>query len=145
MNNLRIKEIDSYKGDSDGFSRLYAAIWEKAVESEYRYQKQRLLLDTSENIFDVLLKYERDDRASLVKISRIVAERYGKSSCKLVDRLEKLIEQQHKALKVAVQNKTYEESLKWPHNKKHSKDPEFEKEYAKIKAAILAEFDKGGR
>ena len=38
----RIKNTKVYKGDTDGYMRLYAAIWEKAVEDELRHQMTRL-------------------------------------------------------------------------------------------------------
>jgi len=46
----RIKDIEGYKGNTDGYMRLYAAIWQKAVEDELRHQMARLLIDTSESL-----------------------------------------------------------------------------------------------
>ena len=48
MINKRISQIKNYKGNDDGFARLYVAIWGKAVEDELRHQMARLLIDTSE-------------------------------------------------------------------------------------------------
>lgn len=61
---MRIKDIEGYKGNDTGFARLYAAIWQKAVEDELEHQMARLLMDASERLFSALLKYDRQDRNS---------------------------------------------------------------------------------
>lgn len=135
MNNLRIKEIDSYKGDTDGFASLNNAIWSKAVDDEYRHQKARMLIDTSERVFSILLKYDKEDRNTFIKINRII----GATLCGLSKRLETMLDSSSNRIKKAVQNKIYRESLAWPNNKRN--DPEYEKEYTGIRNDILHSFD----
>ena len=145
MEPTRIKDTKNYKGNTDGFATLNAAIWAKAVECEYKYQKARMFLDTSEKIFNVLARYDKDSRNTFVKVERIVGKEYGLAGAKLAKRLELIIDEHGKQIKRAVQNKIYEESIKWPDSIKNKKDPEYEKEYAKIRDNILNSFDTGGR
>lgn len=83
---MRIKDIKDYKGDTDGYMRLYAAIWQKALEDELRHQMARLLMDTSERLFSALLKYDRQDRNTYAKVSRLVGLEYGTPGIKLAQK-----------------------------------------------------------
>ena len=135
---MRIKDIKGYKGDDTGFSRLYAAIWQKAVEDELRHQKVRLLIDTSEKLFSALLKYDKADRNTFTKVSRLVGLEYGTPGIKLVQKLETLIDESREAIKKAVQAKIYREAEDWPDNRR--KCPEYEKAYVQIRDNILDSF-----
>ncbi len=136
MDDKRISKIDGYKGNDDGFARLYAAIWKKALEDELRYQKVRLLIDTSERLFSGLLKYDITDRNSYTKVSRLVGLEYGMQGIKFAEEIEMLIEES--AIKKAVQAKVYREAEDWPDNKRRCS--EFEKTYVKIRDDILDAF-----
>lgn len=138
MINKRISQIKNYKGNDDGFARLYAAIWEKAVEDELRHQMTRLLMDTSESLFSALLKYDRQDRNTYTKVSRLVGLEYGTQGIKLVQKLEVLIGDSKEAVKKAVQAKIYREAEDWPDNRRRC--PEFEKAYAQIRDSVLEAF-----
>lgn len=70
----RIKNTKDYKGNDDGFARLCAAIWQKAVGDELKHQMAKLLMDTSESLFSALLKYDRQDRNTYSKVSRLVGD-----------------------------------------------------------------------
>jgi hypothetical protein len=137
---VRIKDIEGYKGNDAGFARLYAAIWEKAVEDELRHQMARLLMDTSESLFSVLLKYDRQDRDTYSKIGRIVSREYGAQGIKLVQELEVLIDDSKEAVKKAVQAKIYREAEAWPDNRRRC--PEFEKAYVQIRDNVLDSFSR---
>ena len=134
----RIKDIEGYKGNDIGFAKLYAAIWEKAVEDELRHQMTRLLMDTSERLFSRLLRYDKPDRNTYTKVSRLVGLEYGTQGIKLVQKLEVLIGDSKEAVKKAVQAKIYREAEDWPDNRR--KCPEFEKAYAQIRDSVLEAF-----
>jgi hypothetical protein len=135
---VRIKDIEGYKGNDDGFARLYAAIWAKAVEDELRHQMARLLMDTSESLFSALLKYDRPDRNTYAKVSRLVGLEYGAQGIKLAQKLEMLIDESREAVKKAVQAKIYREAEAWPDNRRRC--PEYEKAYAQIRDNVLDTF-----
>jgi hypothetical protein len=135
---MRIKDIKGYKGNDIGFAKLYAAIWQKAVEDELRHQMTRLLMDTSESLFSALLKYDRQDRNTYTKIGRIVSREYGAQGIRLVQELEVLIDDSKEAVKKAVQAKIYREAEAWPDNRRRC--PEFEKAYAQIRDSVLEAF-----
>jgi hypothetical protein len=132
---VRIKDIKGYKGNDIGFAKLYAAIWERAVEDEHRHQMARLLMDTSERLFSKLLKYDKPDRNTYTKVSRLVGLEYGTQGIKLVQELETLIDESKEAVKKAVQAKIYREAEAWPDNRRRC--PEFEKAYLRIRDNIL--------
>jgi len=134
----RIKDIEGYKGDTDGYIRLYAAIWAKAVEDELRHQMSRLLIDTSERLFSRLLRYDKPDRNTYAKVSRLVGLEYGAPGIQLMQQLEMLIDESREAIKKAVQAKIYREAEDWPENSR--KCPEFEKTYLQIRDDILDDF-----
>lgn len=138
MINKRISQIKNYKGDTDGYMRLYAAIWSKAVEDELRHQMTRLLMDTSESLFSALLKYDRPDRNTYAKVSRLVGLEYGVQGIKLAQKLEMLIDESREAIKKAVQAKIYQEAEAWPDNRRRC--PEYEKAYAQIRDSVLEAF-----
>jgi hypothetical protein len=135
---VRIKDIEGYKGNDTGFARLYAAIWERALEDELRHQMTRLLMDTSESLFSALLKYDRQDRNTYTKVSRLVGLEYGAPGIKLAQRLEMLIDESKETIKKAVQAKIYREAKDWPDNRR--KCPEFEKAYLQIRDNVLDSF-----
>ena len=135
---MRIKDIEGYKGDDTGFARLYAAIWERAVEDELRHQMARLLMDTSGRIFSALLKYDKDDRNTYTKVSRLVGLEYGTPGIQLVQQLEMLIDESREAVKKAVQAKIYREAEAWPDNRRRC--PEYEKAYVQIRDSVLDDF-----
>ena len=138
MINKRISQIKNYKGNDDGFARLYAAIWQKAVEDELRHQMARLLMDTSGRLFSALLKYDRQDRNTYAKVSRLVGLEYGAQGIRLVQELETLIDESRAAVKKAVQAKIYREAEAWPDNRRRC--PEFEKAYLQIRDNVLDSF-----
>lgn len=138
MDNRRIKNTKDYKGDTDGYMRLYVAIWQKALEDELRHQMARLLIDASERLFSRLLKYDKADRNTYTKVSRLVGLEYGTQGIKLVQELEVLIDESKEAVKKAVQAKIYREAEAWPDNRRRC--PEFEKAYAQIRDNILDTF-----
>lgn len=137
---VRIKDIEGYKGNDIGFAKLYAAIWKKAVEDELRHQMARLLIDTSERLFSRLLKYDRPDRNTYTKVSRLVGLEYGMQGLKLVQKLETIIGESKEAIKKAVQAKIYREAEDWPDNRR--KCPEFEKAYVQIRDNVLDSFSR---
>ena len=137
---MRIKDIEGYKGNDTGFARLYAAIWQKAVEDELRHQMARLLMDTSESLFSALLKYDRQDRNTYTKVSRLVGLEYGTQGLKLVQVLEVWIDESREAMKKAVQAKKYREAEAWPDNRR--KCPELEKAYLQIRDTVLDSFSR---
>src|SRR5690606_16808479 len=118
--------------------RLYAAIWGKAVEDELRHQMTRLLMDTSESLFSALLKYDKDDRNTYTKVSRLVGLEYGAPGIQLAQKLEMLIDESREAIKKAVQAKIYREAEDWPDNRRRC--PEFEKAYVRIRDNVLEAF-----
>jgi hypothetical protein len=138
MEHKRISEIENYKGNDDGFARLYAAIWSKAVEDELRRQMARLLIDASERLFSGLLKYDKTDRNTYAKVSRLVGLEYGVQGIKLAQKLETIIDESKEAIKKAVQAKIYKEAEAWPENKRRCS--EFEKAYLQIRDDILEAF-----
>jgi len=140
MINKRISQIKNYKGDDTGFARLYAAIWERAVEDEHRHQMARLLIDTSERLFSRLLKYDKADRNTYTKVSRLVVLEYGMQGIRLMQELGVLIDGQRGAIKKAVQAKIYREAEDWPDNRRRC--PEFEKAYVQIRDNILDTFSR---
>jgi hypothetical protein len=135
---VRIKDIEGYKGNDDGFARLYAAIWERALEDELRHQMTRLLMDTSSKLFNALLKYDKADRNTFTKVSRLVGLEYGTPGIQLVQKLEMLIDESREAIKKAVQFRIYKEAEAWPENRR--KCPEYEKAYLQIRDNILDSF-----
>ena len=137
---MRIKDIEGYKGNDDGFARLYAAIWEKAVKDELRHQMARLLIDTSESLFSALLKYDRQDRNTYAKVSRLVGLEYGAPGIQFVQQLEMLIDESKETVKKAVQAKIYREAEDWPDNRRRC--PEFEKAYLQIRDNVLDSFSR---
>ena len=137
---MRIKDIKGYKGNDDGFARLYAAIWERAVEDELRHQMARLLIDTSERLFSGLLKYDKADRNTYTKVSRLVGLEYGAQGLHLAQKLEMLIDESREAIKKAVQLRVYREAEDWPDNRRRY--PEFEKAYLQIRDNILDTFSR---
>ena len=137
---MRIKDIEGYKGNNDGFARLYAAIWEKAVEDELRHQMARLLMDTSERLFSRLLRYDKPDRNTYTKVSRLVGSEYGAQALKFMQELDALIDDSKEAVKKAVQAKIYREAEAWPENRR--KCPEFEKAYVQIRDNVLDSFSR---
>ena len=137
---MRIKDIEGYKGNNIGFAKLYAAIWSKAVEDELRHQMTRLLMDTSESLFSVLLKYDRQDRNTYTKVSRLVGLEYGAQGIRFMQELDALIDDSKEAVKKAVQAKIYREAEAWPDNRR--KCPEFEKAYLQIGDNILDTFSR---
>lgn len=134
----RISKTDGYIGDDSGFAKLYAAIWERAVEDEHRHQMARLLVDTSEKLFSGLLRYDKPDRNTYTKVSRLVGLEYGAQGLKLMQKLEMLIDESREAIKKAVQAKIYREAEEWPDNRRRC--PEFEKAYLQIRDDILDDF-----
>lgn len=132
----RIKNTKDYKGDTDGYMRLYAAIWQKAVEDELKHQMHRLMMDVYEKLFFALLKYDREERDTYSKIGRIVSSEYGLQGRKLSQWLETLIDEKREVVKKAVQWKIYREAQAWPYNTKR-RDAGFEKEYLQIRDSIL--------
>lgn len=138
MINKRISQIKNYKGNDTGFARLYAAIWEKAVEDELRHQMHRLMMDVYEKLFFALLKYDREERDTYSKIGRIVSSEYGLQGRKLSQWLETLIDEKREVMKKAVQWKIYREAQAWPDNKRRC--PEFEKAYLQIRDNVLEAF-----
>lgn len=140
MINKRISQIKNYKGNDIGFAKLYAAIWEKAVEDELRHQMARLLIDTSERLFSRLLKYDGQDRNTYTKVSRLVGLEYGAPGIKFVQKLEMLIDESREAVKKAVQAKIYREAEDWPDNRRRC--PEYEKAYAQIRDSVLDTFSR---
>ena len=137
---MRIKDIEGYKGNNDGFARLYAAIWEKAVEDELRHQMTRLLMDTSERLFSRLLRYDKPDRNTYSKVSRLVGLEYGTQGIRFMQELDALIDDSKEAVKKAVQAKIYQEAEDWPDNRR--KCPEFEKAYLQIRDNVLDSFSR---
>ena len=135
---VRIKDIEGYKGNDIGFAKLYAAIWQKAVEDELGHQMARLLMDTSERLFSALLKYDRQDRNTHTKVSRLVGLEYGVQGIKLAQKLEMLIDESRESIKKAVQFRIYKEAEAWPENRR--KCPEYEKAYAQIRDSVLEAF-----
>lgn len=131
----RIKNTKDYKGDTDGYMRLYAAIWQKAVEDELKHQMARLLIDASERLFSRLLKYDRPDRNTYTKVSRLVGLEYGVQGIKLAQKLETIIDESKEAIKKAVQAKIYREAEAWPDNRRRC--PEYEKVYLQIRDNVL--------
>ncbi len=129
-----------YKGNDIGFAKLYAAIWEKAVEDELRHQMARLLMDTSGRLFSALLKYDKDDRNTYAKVSRIVGREYGAQGIRFMQELEALIDDSKEAVKKAVQAKIYREAEDWPDNRRRC--PEFEKAYVQIRDNVLEAFSR---
>ena len=138
MQNVRIKDIKGYKGNDIGFAKLYAAIWERAVEDELRHQMARLLIDTSERLFSRLLRYDKPDRNTYTKVSRLVGLEYGVQGIKLAQKLEMLIDESREVVKKAVQAKIYREAEAWPDNRRRC--PEYEKAYAQIRDSVLEAF-----
>lgn len=138
MDNKRISEIKDYKGDDDAYMRLYAAIWEKAVEDEQKHQMARLLMDTSSKLFSRLLRYDKTDRNTYAKVSRLVGLEYGAPGIQLMQKLEMLIDESKDAIKKAVQFKVYREAEAWPENRR--KCPEYEKAYTQIREDVLSDF-----
>ena len=135
---MRIKDIEGYKGDTDGYIRLYAAIWERAVEDELRHQMTRLLLDTSSKLFSALLKYDKKERNTYAKVSRLVGLEYGTQGIQRMQKLEMLIDESREAIKKAVQLRVYREAEAWPENRR--KCPEYEKAYVQIRDSVLSDF-----
>ena len=140
MINKRISQIKNYKGNDDGFAKLYAAIWEKAVEDELGHQMARLLIDTSERLFSRLLRYDKPDRNTYSKVSRLVGLEYGAQGIKLAQKLGMLIDESKEAVKRAVQAKIYREAEAWPDNRRRC--PEFEKAYLQIRDNVLDSFSR---
>lgn len=140
MINKRISQIKNYKGNDIGFAKLYAAIWEKAAEDELRHQMTRLLMDTSESLFSALLKYDRQDRNTYTKVSRLVGLEYGAPGIQFAQKLEMLIDESREAIKKAVQAKIYREAEAWPDNRRRC--PEFEKAYLQIRDNVLDSFSR---
>jgi hypothetical protein len=138
MINKRISQIKNYKGDDTGFARLYVAIWQKAVEDELKHQMHRLMMDTSESLFSALLKYDKADRDTYSKVSRLVGLEYGTQGIKLAQKLEMLIDESREAVRKAVQAKIYREAEAWPDNRRRC--PEFEKAYLQIRDNVLEAF-----
>ena len=136
----RIKDIKGYKGNDIGFAKLYAAIWEKAVEDELRHQMARLLIDTSERLFSRLLRYDKPDRNTYTKVSRLVGLEYGTQGIRFMQELDALIDDSKEAVKKAVQAKIYQEAEDWPDNRR--KCPEFEKAYLQIRDNVLDSFSR---
>ena len=134
----RIKDIEGYKGDTDGHMRLYAAIWERAVKDEQRHQMARLLIDTSERLFSRLLRYDKPDRNTYTKVSRLVGLEYGVPGIQLMQKLEMLIDESREAIKKTVQLRIYREAEAWPENRR--KCPEYEKAYLQIRDSVLNAF-----
>lgn len=138
MDDKRISEIENYNGDTDGFLRLYAAIWARATEDEQKHQMARLLIDTSGKLFSGLLRYEKTDRNTYAKVSRLVGLEYGAQGIRLMQKLEMLIDESKEAIKKAVQAKVYREAEAWPENRR--KCPEYEKAYLQIRDNVLSDF-----
>jgi|GEM_PF-3083950 len=138
MDNRRVSKIEGYKGDDDAYMRLYAAIWEKAVEDECKHQMARLLIDTSGKLFSGLLRYDKLDRNTYAKVSRLFGLEYGAQGIQLMQKLEMLIDESGEAIKKAVQFKVYREAEAWPENRR--KCPEYEKAYLQIRDNVLSDF-----
>lgn len=138
MDNRRINKIGGYKGNDDGFGKLYAAIWQRAVDDECKHQMARLLIDTSSKLFSGLLKYDKLDRNTYAKVSRIIGREYGAQGIQLMQKLEILIDESKETVKKAVQAKIYREAEAWPENRR--KCPELEKAYLQIRNDILNAF-----
>ena len=136
----RIKDIEGYKGNDIGFAKLYAAIWERAVEDELRHQMARLLIDTSERLFSRLLRYDKPDRNTYTKVSRLVGLEYGTQGIRFMQELDALIDDSKEAVKKAVQAKIYREAEDWPDNRR--KCPEYEKAYVQIRDNVLDSFSR---
>jgi hypothetical protein len=137
---MRIKDIEGYKGNDIGFARLYAAIWQKAVEDELKHQMARLLMDTSERLFSRLLRYDKPDRNTYTKVSRLVGLEYGTQGIRFMQELDALIDDSKEAVKKAVQAKIYQEAEDWPDNRRRC--PEFEKAYVQIRDNVLDSFSR---
>jgi hypothetical protein len=137
---MQIKDIEGYKGNDTGFAKLYAAIWERAVEDEHRHQMVRLMVDTSEKLFSGLLRYDKADCNTYTKVSRLVGLEYGAQGIRFMQELEALIGDSKEAVKKAVQAKIYREAEAWPDNRR--KCPEFEKAYLQIRDNLLDAFSR---
>lgn len=137
--NVRIKEIKGYKGNTDGFARLYAAIWSQAVEGEEIEQRFRLFCDVVEGVFGEILQcYPWDRKNTLPKIKRIIIKKYGRAGERAVKNIVASINEHRKPLLSAVRDKIYRETLNWPDNPKGRKDKQFEAEYKKIFDTVLS-------
>lgn len=137
--NVRIKDIKGYKGNTDGFARLYAAIWSQAVEEEEKEQRFRLFCDAVDDTFGGLLHcYSWEQKNTFPKVEQIITERYNIAGERAIQNIIKAINEQKKPLLKAVQHKIREEEINWPDNPKSRKDKRFEREYEKILVKALS-------
>lgn len=130
--------------DDKNYMLLYEAIWKQAVDNDFKEQKMRLVRETSEKIFPVLLKYSDIKRNSIAAMGKIIKAYTNKSGFAVFREYEKELDKSFKLLLAAVQRKIYREAEKWPSNTK-ARDKEYEKEYTEIKRNLIAKFTKGDK
>lgn len=123
--------------DIELYINLNNAIWKQAVNDDFKGQKARLFYEITEQVFNVLVKYDKEKRDTYSKISKIVVKEYGATAAVAVKELEKEIKNHYEDLKKSVQMKVYRESLIWPNNPRNRKDTEYEKEFRQIRDNIL--------
>ena len=92
MDMTRIKDMQNYQGENEGFISLNAAIWKRAVEDEFKKAKH------------ILFGYIKYD------VYKIKGKRINK---KLI---QKGIDVLSPSVLTTVRNNIYNESLKWPQN-----------------------------
>lgn len=135
----RIKDIKGYKGNDTGFAKLYAAIWQKAVEDEEIEQRFRLFCDVVEDVFGGLLHcYSWEHKNTLPKIELIITQTYKAAGRRAIRNIIKAINEQREPLLKAVQCKIQLEEINWPDNPRGRKDKIYEAEYKKILADVLS-------
>jgi predicted DNA-binding ArsR family transcriptional regulator len=124
--------------DDKNYMLLYEAIWKQAVDDDFKEQKMRLVRETSEKIFPVLLKYSGEKRKSFTDILRIIKSSYvHKSEIDKLNEYQKELDKSFKLLIEAVQRKIYREAEKWPRRTRY-RDKEYEAEYTEIKRNLIA-------
>jgi len=94
MDMTRIKDMQNYQGENEGFISLNAAIWKRAVEDEFKKAKH------------ILFGY------MLYEIGRINGKEIKKST------VQKAIDMISPELLKTVRQNIYKESQKWPDNGK---------------------------
>lgn len=124
------------KINDKSFMELNEAIWKQALKDDFKQQKGRLLMETSEKLFPVLLKYSNIKRHSITAISKIINSYKNESEIRTFHKYEKELDKSFKLLFAALQKKIYRESEKWPGNTKR-KDKEYEKQYTEIKHNLI--------
>jgi len=94
MDTTRIKDMQNYNGENEGFISLNAAIWKRAVEDEFKKAK---------HILYGYIQYE---------IGRINGREIKKQT------IQKAIDMISPKLLKTVQQNIYKESQRWPDNGK---------------------------